>query len=208
MTRWTDEVGSASGDAYERRLDDLARSGRSMHGEADFVTSLVQGEGRVLDAGCGTGRVGIELGRRGLEVVGVDADDSMLAVARHQDPDGGWILADLARLEQADPRLGGAFDLVLLAGNVVPLLAVGTEGEVVSRLAGCLRPGAWLVAGFGLDVGHLPLSEVPVSLAEYDDWCRQAGLLAHERFATWDREPFVEPAGYVVRVHVASPTVG
>ena len=33
----------------------------------------------VLDAGCGTGRVAIELGRQGIEVVGVEADPSMLA---------------------------------------------------------------------------------------------------------------------------------
>ena len=41
---------------------------------------------RVLDAGCGTGRVAIELARRGIEVVGVDADPDMLERARRRAP--------------------------------------------------------------------------------------------------------------------------
>jgi 2-polyprenyl-3-methyl-5-hydroxy-6-metoxy-1,4-benzoquinol methylase len=51
-----------------------------MHGEATFVEGL--GVRRVLDAGCGTGRVAIELARRGLDVVGLDADPGMLSAAR------------------------------------------------------------------------------------------------------------------------------
>ena len=50
------------GDAYDRRFRAAAAAGADVHGEADFVESL--GVHSVLDAGCGTGRVGIELARR------------------------------------------------------------------------------------------------------------------------------------------------
>jgi len=179
----------------------FAASGQDVHGEADFVTSLLAAGGRVLDAGCGTGRVAVELGVRGFDVVAVDVDASMLAVARRTAPTLTWLERDLATLDHAEPALAGGFDVVLVAGNVVPLLSEGTEADVVRRLASCLRPHGLLVAGFGTDLGHLPLDDVPVALEDYDAWCAQAGLVLRERFLTWDREPFRAEQGYAVSVH-------
>ena len=201
MTRWSDAVGDDSGERYQTRMAALSASGQAMHGEADFVAGLVTAGSRVLDAGCGTGRVAVELGARGFDVVAADVDASMLAVARRSAQDVVWLQRDLAALEPEDPELGGAFDVVLAAGNVVPLLAEGTEADVIRRLAGCLGARALLVAGFGTDVEHLPLDEVPVTLEDYDDWCAGAGLILRERFLTWDREPFEADQGYAVSVH-------
>ena len=50
----------------------------------------------VLDAGCGTGRVAIELARHGVDVVGVDVDASMIGEARRRAPELEWVEADLA----------------------------------------------------------------------------------------------------------------
>lgn len=56
---------------------------------------------RVLDAGCGTGRVARELAQRGVAVVGVDVDAQMLATARAKAPELVWIEHDLASLDLA-----------------------------------------------------------------------------------------------------------
>ena len=81
------------GGRYQKALDDKAAQTSNPHGEADFVQSYL---GRtVLDAGCGTGRVGIELAARGFEVVGTDASESMLDVALEKAPDVSWVVADL-----------------------------------------------------------------------------------------------------------------
>ena len=82
------------GAAYARRFTELAARGIDMHGEADLVHSY--GPTTVLDAGCGTGRVAIELSRRGCQVVGVDVDPAMLGAAREKAPDLVWIEGDLA----------------------------------------------------------------------------------------------------------------
>jgi SAM-dependent methyltransferase len=164
----------------------MAAEGHNIHGEADLVESL--GPGSVLDAGCGTGRVAIELARRGIDVVGVDLDPAMLAGARDKAPDLPWVVADLAAVD-----LGRTFDLVVLAGNVMIFLTPGTEAAVVANLARHLGPGGALVSGFQLQPGRL-------SVDDYDRACAAAGLDLEDRWATWDRVPFAA-GDYAVSVH-------
>jgi SAM-dependent methyltransferase len=198
MSRWTDLTGGASGADYAARFAALAATGADMHGEATFCASLVPAGSRVLDAGCGTGRVAIRLAELGYDCVGVDLDASMLAVARQAAPELTWIEADLATLVLED-----TFDLVVAAGNVIPLMTPGTEPAGISALAAVVRPGGLLVAGFGLDASHLPVPPT-VDLASYDTWCEAAGLTLDHRFATWDAEPY-QDGPYAVSVHSRRP---
>ena len=183
--RWLSEAQGRSA-TYDQRWEDLAAAGQDVHGEAEFVQSL--GPRSVLDAGCGTGRVAIELARRGLDVVGVDVDRSMLDVARSKRPELPWVPGDLV-----DVDLGRTFDAVVLAGNVMIFLAPGTEAGVVANLARHLSPGGALVAGFQLEPGRL-------ALADYDAYAEAAGLVLAERWATWERQPFAG-GDYAVSVH-------
>jgi SAM-dependent methyltransferase len=184
--RWLAEAGDRS-QTYDRRWEELAAAGRNVHGEADLVEGL--GPRSVLDAGCGTGRVAVELARRGIEVTGVDVDAAMLDKARAKAPDLPWILADLATLD-----LGRTFDVVVMAGNVMIFLTPGTEAAVVSAAARHLEAGGALVAGFSLEPGRL-------ELAIYDAHCAAAGLELAERWVTWDRQPFEAGGSYAVSVH-------
>ena len=85
-SRWQDLTGGSSGADYAARFARLAASGADMHGEATLCAALAPAGARVLDAGCGTGRVAIRLAEQGFQVAGLDVDDSMLAVAREQAP--------------------------------------------------------------------------------------------------------------------------
>ncbi|MGH3370083.1 MAG: class I SAM-dependent methyltransferase [Nocardioidaceae bacterium] len=199
-SRWS-QLGGPTGEEYDARFAALARSGADVHGEASFCATLARPPARVLDAGCGTGRVAIHLAELGFTCVGTDVDESMLSVARRHAQGLPWHLADLARLTAAD--LGGedCFDLVVAAGNVVPLLAEGTLDDAVHSLAALLRDGGLLVAGFGLDAVHLPPHCPVTPLESYDAACGAAGLVLRERYSTWDRAPFDASAGYSVSVH-------
>jgi SAM-dependent methyltransferase len=175
-----------NGETYQRRFDALAASGIDVHGEADFVEVLRPSS--VLDAGCGTGRVAIELARRGIDVVGVDLDGSMIATARRLAPGLTWLVGDLT-----DFDLGRVFDVVLMAGNVPIFTPTGTHAALVAGCARHLAADGSLVAGFQLD-GHYELSA-------YDEHCQQVGLTCAGRWSTWSGEPFAEGGAYAVSVH-------
>jgi SAM-dependent methyltransferase len=141
-----------------------------------------------LDAGCGTGRVAIELARHGVDVVGVDVNPSMIAEARRRAPELEWVEADLATL-----ALGRHFDVVVLAGNVPLFCAPRARQALVEACAAHVGPGGAMVAGFQLKKGYL--------LSAYDAACRAAGLTLADRWSTWDGQPFAAPAQYAVSVH-------
>ncbi len=185
MSRWLQETGGDRGATYDQRFRDLAAQGVDVHGEAAYVAALVPAGAKVLDAGCGTGRVAAELARRRYDVVGVDNDPSMLDVAREL-PGVEWLEGDLAALDLDD-----RFDLIVAAGNVVVFLEPGTEAEVVRRLAEHLRPGGLLVSGWRTD---------RMAVQAYDALAAAAGLEQVVRHGTWQGDPWRPDADWCVAV--------
>jgi len=166
------------------------------HGEADCLASLHPGS--VLDAGCGTGRVAVELHRRGIDVVGADLDDDLLQYARRKAPGVMWVHADLATM-----RLGRTFHVVAMPGNVMLFCRSADRLAVVASCAAHLEPDGLLVAGFSLRgvAGELTLGEL--TLGEYDAAATAAGLTLVQRWATWERTPYAG-GDYAVSVHGAA----
>ena len=102
-TRWEriarETVGDDYATTYAERFRSMAARGDDIHGEATFVSGLLPPPARILDAGCGTGRVAVRLAELGYDVVGVDVDASMLDVARAEAPDLDWRLGDLSSFD-------------------------------------------------------------------------------------------------------------
>jgi SAM-dependent methyltransferase len=191
------------GQRYDLRFEQLAAAGHYLHGEADLVDALLGGPpARVLDAGCGTGRVAIELARRGYETHGVDVDPSMLDRARVKAPALSWQLADLAQLGSGAERPEPC-ELALAAGNVLRFVEPKSRPRVVAAVGAAVVPGGMVVLGCSLAA---PLGESassgppPIDLDELDCWCRAAGLVLAARWADWDRTAWTG-GDYVVSVH-------
>lgn len=174
---------------YDRRFQDLASAGMDMHGEAALVASF--SPSTVLDAGCGTGRVAIELNRRGHAVIGVDLDEAMLDQARAKAPDLIWVRGDLA-----DPGLdfGQSFDVIVMAGNVLIFVLPSSEQRVIENAARWLRPNGHLITGYSLRPGGF-------GPPQHDTLAAKAGLVLQDRWSTWDKVPFSPDDHYAVAVH-------
>ena len=196
-TRWSRVSGGLeSARAYQERLDQRLREGADLDGEARFVDTRTTGTARILDAGCGTGRIAATLSGMGHDVLGVDADPGMIQVAREHHEGTSFAHADLSDLTLSGPP----FDIVLLAGNVVPYLADGTLETVLERLAAHLVTDGRLIAGWSLP-GHQPGGAADVSLEDYDAAATAAGLEATEQYSTWDAAPWPGNGAYALTVH-------
>jgi SAM-dependent methyltransferase len=183
-------------DEYHVRWQQMEGRGEASHGEADFIEALLEAllEARqpatVLDAGCGMGRVAIELHRRGIDAEGADLDDDLLAFARADAPQVTWHLADLATTS-----FGRSYQLIAMPGNVMIFCRAEDRAAIIANLAIHLVVGGLLVAGFSLAA-----TAGSLTLGEYDAACSAVGLMRVDRFATWDRTPY-EGGDYAVSVH-------
>jgi SAM-dependent methyltransferase len=95
----------------------------------------------VLDLCCGTGLLADELIRRGYRVVGVDASDAMLALARQRlGPE-----VALSRMALPDLRVEGVFDAAICTFDGFNYLTLEELRLTMAAVAGRLRPAGWLV---------------------------------------------------------------
>lgn len=177
---------------YIERFRSMAAEGKDLDGEARFVDAMVGRGARILDAGCGPGRVGGRLSALGHDVVGVDIDPDLIAAAEADHPGAIWRARDLAVLDLAADGLAEGFDVIVSAGNVMTFLDPTTRCDVLQRLAAHLAPTGRLVVGFGADRGY--------TFDEFFADANSAGLRDELRFSSWDLCPLEESSNFLVAV--------
>jgi SAM-dependent methyltransferase len=172
---------------YIDRFRSMAEAGADLAGEARFVDAMLARGSKVLDAGCGTGRLGGHLAAAGHEVVGVDLDPALIAEAQANHPGAQWLVGDLSELD-----LPGRFDVIVSAGNVMTFVAPSTRVEILRRCGRHLADDGRLVVGFGAGRGY-----------PFDDFladATSAGLTSDLLLATWDLRPFTADADFLVAI--------
>jgi SAM-dependent methyltransferase len=104
--------------------------------------------GRVLDFGCGVGRVAIPLASRSKLVVGADVSPGMLAEARARCASLGIANARFVRVDDSLGDLGDAFDLIhafIVMQHIPPQRGMA----ILRRLVGLLAENGVCVLHFG-----------------------------------------------------------
>lgn len=179
---------------YIRRFRDLAARGDDIVGEARLVDAMVGRGARVLDAGCGPGRVGGHLHAVGHDVVGVDVDPALIAAAEADHPGPTWLTGNLADLPDVLAAAGRAepFDIVVCAGNVVTFLAPSTRLDVLRGFEAALALDGRVVVGFGAGRGY--------GFDEFLDDARTVGLVVDQLLSSWDVRPFTDTSGFLVAI--------
>ena len=177
---------------YIERFRSMAAAGDDLAGEARLIDAMVARQSRILDAGCGTGRVGSFLAAAGHEVVGVDLDPVLIEAAEQDHPGPTWLVGDLAELDLPARGIEEGFDVIVCAGNVVTFLAPSTREAVLTGFRTHLRDGGRAVVGFGRGRGY--------EVEEFLDDARAAGLTADLLLSSWDLQPHHEDAQFLVAV--------
>ncbi|GIF17568.1 SAM-dependent methyltransferase [Actinoplanes tereljensis] len=185
---WLQQIAENPGHSqwYIKRFRDMAERGDDLAGEARLIDAMVPRGRRILDAGCGPGRVGGHLAAAGHEVVGVDLDPELIAAAKADHPGATWLVGDLAELKLEPP----GFDVIVCAGNVMTFLAPSTRAEVLRNFAAHLAPDGRAAIGFGAGRGY-----------EFHDFFEDAagaGLRPEVLLSTWDLRPFHPGADFLV----------
>jgi len=184
---WLQQIAANPGHSqwYIERFRTMARDGKDLGGEARLIDAMVARGARILDAGCGAGRVGGLLAALGHEVTGVDLDPELIAAAGADHPGPDWRVGDLAELDLPD-----RFDVIVCAGNVMTFVAPDTRGEILRRMRAHLGERGRVVIGFGADRGYA-----------FDDFradAATAGLTTDVLLASWDLRPFGPGADFLV----------
>ncbi len=177
---------------YIERFRTMAAAGDDLDGEARLIDAMAPRAARILDAGCGPGRVGSRLAALGHRVVGVDLDPALIAAAEQDHPGPTWVVADLAELDLAAMGLPHEFDVAVCAGNVMPFLDPSTRRAALSRIGAHLVPGGRLAVGFG--------SGRDYAFEEFFADVAAAGLVEELRLSTWDLRPFSTSSDFLVAV--------
>jgi SAM-dependent methyltransferase len=181
---------------YDQRWEAMAARGESVHGEADAVTRLIDKHGlgergplAILDAGCGTGRLAVELERRELErrgrdvggctVTAIDLDPDMIDKARSKSSTIEWLVGDLATFDVGCENI--LYDVVVMAGNILNFCAPGTQAAIVRNMVNHLVDGGLFVCGWSQE-----LRDDAYPWGDFVRDAREAGANLAEMWTNWD----------------------
>jgi SAM-dependent methyltransferase len=175
---------------YVERFRAMARAGEDIVGEARFVDAMAPRGARILDAGCGPGRLGGYLAAAGHDVVGVDVDPTLIEAAEQDHPGPRWLVGDLAELDLPARGIAEPFDVIVSAGNVMTFLAPSTRVQVLSRLRAHLTADGRIAIVFGAGREY--------AFTEFLDDAAAAGLAPELLLSAWDVRPFTDDSEFLV----------
>ena len=112
-------------------------------GEIAFYRGLARSASSLLEVGCGTGRVTLQLARQDLDVLGLDQSRQMLEIAQRKSgalPSVRWVEADMRSFD-----LRRKFDLVIIPGHSFQfMLSIADQLSCLRSIRRHLAPNATL----------------------------------------------------------------
>jgi 2-polyprenyl-3-methyl-5-hydroxy-6-metoxy-1,4-benzoquinol methylase len=124
---------------------DQTRWERTIASEQFYIEQARGSGGRVLELGCGSGRLTIPIAQKGIDIVGADLSPSMLQSARAKGTAAGlqipFVQTDMRQFD-----LGARFSTILIPGNsLLHLLTIKDLKQCFASVRRHLAPGGKLV---------------------------------------------------------------
>ena len=158
--------------------------------EARLIDAMAQRESRILDAGCGQGRLTGFLTDRGHTVVGFDVDPVLIDIAKEANPDATFYVGDLSTDEIPESD----FDLIVSAGNVMGFLAPEGRQPALDHLYRALKNGGRAVIAYGSGPGRA------WSFPEFFANAETAGFVVEHKCSSWELDPYTDRSEFLVAV--------
>lgn len=117
-------------------------------------------DGRVLELGCGAGRVSGYLVELAREAHGIDISPQMLDYCRGTWPEGHWHEGDFNDLSMFDD---GSIDALFATCNILDILSDAERGEMLDKMHRVIAPGGLLVMS-AHNLGYVPRLRTPTDL--------------------------------------------
>jgi SAM-dependent methyltransferase len=212
--RHADSYGNGCAEFYDEIYAPASRAA------IDRLAQLA-GDGRVLEAGVGTGRYALPLAARGVSVYGIDASAAMLDVLRRK-AGAESVVTTLGDFSATS--VGGTFRLIVCLTNTLTLLPDAARQEsALARFASALSDdGAVLIetthapgtaesatTDIALETRHGPrryrVRCRDVDNAALDTWAVRAGLRCAERWRDWRGTPWRGEHGTVLSLFQKKP---
>lgn len=175
---------------YGARFAQLLKDGVDITGEARLADVLLPRNARVLDAGCGMGRIAAALEEAGHDAYGVDLDAELLAQAGRTYP---ALPVAQVRLEDVSPdslaaqEFPTSYDLIVCVGDVMVFLAENSERAVLAALRTVVTDDGRMLVGFHQDDSAKGKRAYPAE--EFIVDAEASGWQLESRFATYELQP-------------------
>jgi SAM-dependent methyltransferase len=162
----------------------------------DFLAELAERhpDPSVLEFGIGTGRIAIELHRRGLRVAGIEASTRMVAALRDKAPTAQ---IDIAIGDYVSTRVPGSFSLVVLTFNSVldprgrsAQLSIFENAARHLASGGCFVIDAVILGPFRRIAASPSVRNAYASPGQLDGMAHAHGMTRIARYASWTRAAF------------------
>ena len=115
--------------------------------DIQFWMDLAESKGGpILELGCGTGRVLVELAAQGYQTYGLDYQHSMLSNLKNHLPGGLRNALHIIQADMAAFRFAVQFPLIVLPCNTLSTLLAAQRRRTLMNVAGHLEVGGWFAA--------------------------------------------------------------
>ena len=162
---------------------------------AFYVEAAKRSGGPVLEVGCGTGRVLVPTAEAGIEIVGVDPSEAMLAVCRRrllELPEADRSRARLVRGDMRNLDLSASFPLVTVPFRPFQhLLTVDDQLRCLERLRRHVDDGGQFILDvFNPGLHYLAADNIGVEIGEEPEFTMPDGSRVVRTYRTTSRDLF------------------
>lgn len=131
---------------------------------------------KILDIGCGSGKISKELLKKGYQVIGLDFSEEAIKKAQ-----GQGVVAKRANLDEGIPETSDTYDIVW-AGDIVE--HVFDPIGLLKESARVLKPGGTILITIPSDVGLLSRIKMLFGISHQEQMYTTSGFYKHHTFFT------------------------